>query len=221
MKIKFLVRELFNGKTLFRALMNYEASVQEKIRGRVLDMGAGNSHSYQWWVRDIENSERITVDISPDTHPDILADLERPFPFKDESFDAVLAFNLLEHIYNYKNLLSETYRILKTGGKFIGAVPFLFEVHDAPRDFFRYTEYSLSRMLREAGFENINVKRLGYGPFTAVCTLIHLPTTIRLFLVPICILLDKMMPKAHSGSDKWPLGYFFVAIKRRLGGNHV
>ena len=91
MKIKFLVRELFKGKTLFRVLMNYEASVQGKIKGRILDIGAGNSHSYQWRIRDIENSERITVDISLDTHPDILADLEKPFPFQGSSFHSIMS----------------------------------------------------------------------------------------------------------------------------------
>ncbi|MFC1631854.1 methyltransferase domain-containing protein [Candidatus Omnitrophota bacterium] len=42
----------------------------------------------------------------------------------DQSFDIVTAFELLEHIYNYPQLIIESRRLLKTGGHCIISVPY-------------------------------------------------------------------------------------------------
>jgi ubiquinone/menaquinone biosynthesis C-methylase UbiE len=44
-------------------------------------------------------------------------------PFKDEFFDCVLSFELIEHIDNYKNYLAEVHRILTNGGILIVSTP--------------------------------------------------------------------------------------------------
>lgn len=44
------------------------------------------------------------------------ADLENPFPFKTNSFDTIIASEIIEHIINTDNFLSECKRILKPGG---------------------------------------------------------------------------------------------------------
>jgi SAM-dependent methyltransferase len=51
-------------------------------------------------------------------------DLEQDkIPFKDESFDTIIACEIIEHLKNPLNLLSEAKRLLKRGGLFIGTVP--------------------------------------------------------------------------------------------------
>jgi len=55
---------------------------------------------------------------------DVQHDLEQtPLPFKDNSFDIVFSYGVLEHINNLPELVKEVYRILKNGGKFISFVP--------------------------------------------------------------------------------------------------
>jgi SAM-dependent methyltransferase len=46
----------------------------------------------------------------------VTADLERPLPYAGGSFDAVVAGEIIEHIYNVDQFLSEIHRVLRPGG---------------------------------------------------------------------------------------------------------
>ena len=56
----------------------------------------------------------------------VVADLESPLPFKDNTFSFILANHILEHIKNYEQLMCEIYRVLKIGGRLIIRVPYAF-----------------------------------------------------------------------------------------------
>jgi 2-polyprenyl-3-methyl-5-hydroxy-6-metoxy-1,4-benzoquinol methylase len=43
--------------------------------------------------------------------------------FEDASFDVVTAWNLLEHVPDFRQLIREAFRVLKPGGSFIGIAP--------------------------------------------------------------------------------------------------
>ncbi|MFZ4590397.1 MAG: methyltransferase domain-containing protein [Ignavibacteria bacterium] len=79
----------------------------------------------------------------------------------DSFFETVLITEVLEHVYKPVNSLAEIYRILKKGGKIVGTVPFQMNEHDQPYDYFRYTNYSLTKMLEESNFKNINIQYVG------------------------------------------------------------
>jgi SAM-dependent methyltransferase len=51
------------------------------------------------------------------------ADAEQGLPFEDETFDAVVAGELLEHIRDPAGLVSEARRVLCPGGTLVGSVP--------------------------------------------------------------------------------------------------
>ena len=44
-------------------------------------------------------------------------------PFADESFDIIISFNSLEHLYPLDSYLAEIKRILKSGGQLVGGIP--------------------------------------------------------------------------------------------------
>jgi SAM-dependent methyltransferase len=51
------------------------------------------------------------------------ADLDEPLPFEDESFDAVVAGELLEHLRDPRRVVAEVGRVLRPGGTFVASVP--------------------------------------------------------------------------------------------------
>jgi hypothetical protein len=123
----------------------------------------------------------------------------------------------MEHIYNYKNLINESYRVLQNDGKFIGAVPFLSSVHADPNDYFRYTRSALNKISNEVGFRDIKIEALGYGPFVVnyYTTAFLFPKFLRIFLLISAILLDKIvfrLKKIH-GKEKYVLIYYFECEK--------
>jgi SAM-dependent methyltransferase len=55
-----------------------------------------------------------------DTH---WADLDERFPFDDETFDVVVAGELLEHVRDPRHIVAEARRVLRSGGRLVGSVP--------------------------------------------------------------------------------------------------
>jgi len=52
-----------------------------------------------------------------------LGNVEERFPFETESFDAVFAGEIIEHVFDVDAMLSEINRVLKPGGTFIVTTP--------------------------------------------------------------------------------------------------
>jgi SAM-dependent methyltransferase len=84
-------------------------------------------------------------------------------PFRHATFDAVLASDVLEHIEDDLQALSEVARVLKPGGVAIISVPahqWLFSRHDiALHHFRRYSKAELRELLQKSG---LRIRRLSY-----------------------------------------------------------
>ncbi len=61
------------------------------------------------------------------------ANVDEPLPFADESFDAVVAGELLEHVRDPRGLVEEAHRVLRGRGTFIGSVPNAFRLKNRLR----------------------------------------------------------------------------------------
>ena len=80
-----------------------------------LHLGCGNNYMQGW----------VNVDYSPAVKTDLLVDLSiYPWPFSDESVEAIYADQFLEHLENTPRVMHEVYRILKPNGIFYGQVPY-------------------------------------------------------------------------------------------------
>lgn len=195
------------------------------LTGKVLDLGGRalsfehgkpRGASYHRFLK-FENAEILRLDIDSETSPDYNIDLEKdPLPFKENSVDTVLAFNLFEHIYNHKFLIKEISRVLKPGALMLGSVPFLVRIHPDPKDFFRYSKDTLERLFSEADFGKIIVEYVGLGPFVCQYSQIEFicPRIIRPILASISILLDKafLRLKPHL-AGKFPINFIFIVKK--------
>ena len=153
------------ARSPWRTLL-YEKLATITLQGDVIDLGGSRKSAY---TNDFKGSFNLTVANFEATEAgDIALDLEKVFPLSNQSYDFALCINVLEHIFNYQNVISETYRILKPGGQAIVAVPFLIQVHPSPHDYWRFTNETLVRLFTEAGFTQVMVEPIGTGVCSAI-----------------------------------------------------
>jgi len=79
---------------------------------RILHIGSG----MRPLKRKEKNVEVIHLDILKVPHVDIIADLNKGIPFRDNSFDEICANNILEHLREFKFIIEECWRVLKLNG---------------------------------------------------------------------------------------------------------
>ena len=99
-------------------------------------------------------------------------------PFVDDSFDAVLSTETLEHLQTPCESIAEMCRVLKPGGRLFLTTPFAHAEHQVPHDYFRYTSYALQRICARAGFGEVRVEPFG-GLFTRMAY--ELPLVLSIF----------------------------------------
>ncbi|MDI1256447.1 MAG: methyltransferase domain-containing protein [Flavobacterium sp.] len=103
---------------------------------KVLIIGAGEKITY---YRDtFPNAEVITSDVHNQFRPDYVFD-GHFIPFAAETFDMVLAAQVIEHTINPWLFCTELQRITKIGGLLQIEAPQTFPYHAEPYDFFRFT----------------------------------------------------------------------------------
>lgn len=104
-------------------------------------------------------------------------------PYRDKSFNLVVAADLLEHIEDDVKAIQQMRRVLKKGGFLIVTVPahkFLWSEHDeALGHRRRYTRNELLTKLKTVGFE---IKRINYSVFFAF-PIIFIYRTLQVFFV--------------------------------------
>ena len=128
------------------------------MTGKVYDFGCG-TRPYETLIRKYAD-DYIGIDWGNSLHQkkaDIFADLNRELPIEDSVADTVVSFQVLEHLNDPSMMLGEANRILKSKGHIYLSVPFMWWVHEAPFDFYRYTPYGLKHLFEKAGFQNIKV----------------------------------------------------------------
>ncbi|BFM39487.1 class I SAM-dependent methyltransferase [Synechocystis sp. LKSZ1] len=129
------------------------------VTGKTLDVGCG-SKPYQ---KLFDASEYIGLEIdSENNRKNKKADYfyqGDKFPFNDEEFDSVISNEVLEHIFNPDTFLSEINRVLKNQGTLLITVPFVWDEHEQPYDYARYSSFGLKYLLNKYGFKIIEYRK--------------------------------------------------------------
>ncbi len=204
----------------------------KSLVGRVVDVGCAD----RWVARVLDPAcDYIGVDY-PATggalyhaKPDIFATASS-LPFANESFDAAVMLEVMEHLRDPARALQDLVRVLRPGGTLVLSMPFLYPIHDAPFDFQRLTRYGLERDLRDIGLDLHRLERMGGALQTAglltclalaggLVDAIKTPST-RLLWAPLIIAIIPMInliaALAQRLLPEWPgmcQGYWLVARK--------
>lgn len=149
----FIRKGLFQAATIF----------SEHVKGgRLLDFGCG-SKPYKSLLRA---DEYIGLDYENPGHPhdeeqiDIFYDGGK-LPFKDTEFDYVLCTEVFEHLFDIDDKLDEFHRVLKKNGLLFVTCPFVWNEHEIPYDYARYTQFALNHKFKNKGFEVVSFKKGG------------------------------------------------------------
>lgn len=129
-------------------------------RSKLLDMGGKKKNKRGFF--DIEKYDYKVeyANLDKNTEPDYLCDISK-IPVGDNYYDGIVISEVLEHVLEPKIVLKEAYRVLKSGGKVLICVPFMYHIHADPYDYGRYTDYYYKMVLEEIGFKNVVIEKQG------------------------------------------------------------
>jgi SAM-dependent methyltransferase len=136
------------GKTYWRRRRDRLLKKHLVLDGKVLDIGCG-------WRKYGGNALRL--DTNPRCRPDILADIQTHTGLPEESFDTILALDVLEHLRYPHRAAAEISRILKPGGLLYVTVPFCFPRHG--KEYYRFSDLGLRDLFSDFDTEIIPVKK--------------------------------------------------------------
>ena len=131
------------------------------FKGRVLDVGGKRDNRRGSFEPPYEQVEDwVFLNNDKQTNPDILIDLPN-IPLEDNSIDVVLCTEVMEYIYDFRELLFQMGRVIKPGGVLILSTPFIGALHgDSEGDYYRFTESLLIKELTDS-FTIESVERMG------------------------------------------------------------
>lgn len=156
---------------LYRRLDPFEASIQAFVSGvagkvaphaEILDAGAGECR----FKGLFKHTRYVALDFAQGDSTwnysklDVIGHLEE-LPFSSSSFDRVVSIVVLEHTPDPGRAIREFHRVLRPGGVVHIVVPHMWEEHQRPFDFFRFTSGGIRYLLENAGFQVTRVEPVG------------------------------------------------------------
>ena len=190
------------------------------LKGKCLEFGAftNNKKNFSYYTKNKNIFHLSNID-NKKNKKIIKLDLRKKLNIKSNSYDNIFIYNVLEHIENHSITFNELKRILNKNGNLFGSTPFLYQVHGAPKDYFRFTEDFFKEKFEKSGLKNIKIKCLGYGPFVACFSILqpytkYLPLINHTILL-VCYLFDFILQIfIKTKLNKiYPIGIFFTAQK--------
>jgi len=213
---------------LYFLMRDIKEALDKYAKKNLLDLGCGNKPYKEWYAPLTDSSIGCDAVQSSENVVDTIC-LASSLPYENDSFETVFSTQVLEHVFEQQQMINEAYRVLKQGGSLILSVPFTWELHEEPYDFFRITKYGLKEMFEKSGFEIAYIKANGgkwatlfqmmintvYSTFkfktikAKILKIIFLELRLTWLINKFAIWVDK-----RHFDDSWTLNYVIVAIKK-------
>ncbi|MBL7848891.1 MAG: methyltransferase domain-containing protein [Cyclobacteriaceae bacterium] len=147
-------------------IRDIKEAIEKYARGSFLDLGCGNKPYESLYNPKTERQTGCDVQQSDGNRVDVICPATE-LKFESNQFDSILCTQVLEHVYDHHTMMKEIFRVLKPGGHILLTVPFVWELHEEPYDFFRFTPHSLRELFTEAGLAIDYIKPNG-GKWAAI-----------------------------------------------------
>jgi len=202
---------------------NLKEFAEKYVTGRLIDIGCGTK-PYRELLKTYV-TEHVGVDHSETYHIKDNIDLigtAYDIPTGDSSFNTALCTAVLEHLEEPEKALRECYRLLVPGGYALYSVPFIWHLHEEPRDFYRYTKYGLKYIFEKTGFEIVEIHPLSgfwvtFGQLLVYNIYRFHRGPLRYFpIIPAIGILIQVFSLILDKADKtsqWTWMYFVIARK--------
>jgi SAM-dependent methyltransferase len=142
-----------------KELFKHISSFSHLVKGRVLDIGCGQKPYYNLFsTYEYIGLEVDTPENRKNKKADVFYDGKR-IPFPDSYFDWCISTEVFEHVFNPEEFLSEAYRVLKPGGGLLMTCPFVWDEHEQPYDFARYSSFGIKFLLEKHGFRVVEQRK--------------------------------------------------------------
>lgn len=136
----------------------------------IVEIGSGNSILSNLIVKNL-NKKIIYINSDVTLRKNINIILSGSLlPFRNDTFQGYICGDVLEHVYEYKKFISESYRTVMKGSYSFFSVPFIYGEHDF-EDYHRWTKKNLHRTMIDSGFSDIKIFSVG-GIFFSINNLL-------------------------------------------------
>lgn len=202
---KFLTRKITRQR-LEKFLEKYARA--DKL---VLDLGCGSAKHVRYFPN------RIGFDIAPGPGVDVVGDAHA-LPFGGNHFDMIVCTEVLEHLHTPEQAIAEMRRVLKPGGLLLLSTRFIFPIHDAPHDYFRYTKYGLKHLFRQWEILELVEETTSQETFAVLLQRVAFQTEIRMnwFFKVLILLAAKLVAALPS-----PILREYGSINRQMPETNI
>jgi SAM-dependent methyltransferase len=166
-----LTPEFVPKKSVFDSSKGFNKFSQNYSNGgMLLDLGCGKAEKKA--VFEHQGFKYVGIDYDSDDAT-FLADAHA-LPFKSGSFDFIYSTAVLEHLQYPFVAVDQAFRVLKSGGVFLGSVAFLEPFHG--NSFYHHTHYGLFNCLERSGFTVLKISpNIGWDVLAAQASMSFFP----------------------------------------------
>jgi len=138
-----------------RGLYKSIKTIAKELSGKILDFGCGSKPYENLFINA---TEYIGVDLEVTGHDHEFSKVDtyydgKTIPYPNEYFDSVFTSEVFEHVDNIDQIIPEIHRVMKQNGKILITVPFVWNEHESPFDFRRFSRFGIESILNKNSFE--------------------------------------------------------------------